>query len=170
MLDKSNEILSPSGNYFSHCVLLQYIVGNGENAENEMCCFKNDSWGSVDNESGSKCMIWAVGIEVWKPNVICSIIQRTNNEKHSSENWDVDTDRIDVWLFVSVFWKGVQLFLNSFKLATVYKISAYTPEYSQSLQTWLLQTTVPSNHSLLRSQSPDYWLHLSGLSIAFSVR
>lgn len=24
----------------------------------------------------------AVGIEEWKPNVICSIIQRTNNEKH----------------------------------------------------------------------------------------
>lgn len=62
MLDKTNEILSPSGDRFSHSVLLQCIVGNGESVENKIYCFKKDSLGSTDNESGNLCKIRAVGI------------------------------------------------------------------------------------------------------------
>lgn len=55
---------------------------------------KKDSWGSAGNESGNKWKICDVGIEEWKPNVICSIIQRTNNERHRSESWELDTGRV----------------------------------------------------------------------------
>lgn len=98
MLDESNELLSLSGDCFSHCVLLQCTIGNGEIVENGMYCFKKkkkkDSWGSAGNESGNKWKICDVGIEEWKPNVICSIIQRTNNERHRSESWELDTGRV----------------------------------------------------------------------------
>lgn len=40
MLDESNELLSLSGDCFSHCVLLQCTIGNGEIVENGMYCFK----------------------------------------------------------------------------------------------------------------------------------
>lgn len=51
----------------------------------ECIASEKESWGSGTNKSGNKCKTRAVGIEEWRSNVICSIIQRPNNKTYRCE-------------------------------------------------------------------------------------